>query len=41
MTHNKDGSQILQTQGAIALITELLNICQSFLGGSIKAVLHQ
>jgi hypothetical protein len=25
MTHNKDGSQILQTKGAIALITELLD----------------
>jgi hypothetical protein len=25
MTHNKDDSQIVQTQGAIALITELLN----------------
>jgi hypothetical protein len=24
MTHNKGGSQILQTQGAVALITELL-----------------
>ena len=25
MTDNKGGSQIVQTQGAIALITELLN----------------
>jgi hypothetical protein len=24
-THNKGGSQILQTQGAVALITELLD----------------
>jgi hypothetical protein len=41
MTHNKDGSQILQTQGAIALITELLNSWQCYLGGSIKAVLQR
>jgi hypothetical protein len=41
MTHNKDGSQILQTQGAVALITELLVRQQCFLGGNIKAVLQR
>ncbi len=36
MTHNKGGSQILQTQGAIALITKLLNTTRFWLIGSIK-----
>jgi hypothetical protein len=41
MTHNKGGSQILQTQGAFALLTELLDSSQWCLGGSIKAVLKR
>jgi hypothetical protein len=37
MKHNNGGSQILQTQGAIALITKLLNSTRFWLIGSIKA----